>query len=239
MKSQHSIFKWIGVLVVPFIFINTLFASPLVYAQGENSPTSTETPTEIGGFLAQTPTPTPTLPSNPELQEPFSSFQSMQESTSSLESIWPAFNISDTAIPSRDASIAVDNSGKIHFVWVEDDEVYGAEPEVFYAVWSTENEQPSLSQPINVSNSPSAFSTMAQFVVDNTGKAHIVWGEDDTSDSDVFYSNCQSNENTNVITCSTPVNLSGPPDRQCGGRTNPISDLISGNPTIGMTELAI
>ncbi|KXK12866.1 MAG: hypothetical protein UZ14_CFX002002104 [Chloroflexi bacterium OLB14] len=83
MKSQNSIFKWIGVSVLLLIFLNSIVTSPSVYAQGEILPTLTETPTatEIGGFLAQTSTPTPTLLSSPELQEmeqPFSSFQRNQ-----------------------------------------------------------------------------------------------------------------------------------------------------------------
>lgn len=37
MKSQHSIFKWVGVLVLLLIFLNSVVTSPLVYAQGEVS----------------------------------------------------------------------------------------------------------------------------------------------------------------------------------------------------------
>lgn len=230
MKRQHSIFKWISFSVLLLIFLNSVFASPFVYAQGEVTPTPTTT--EMGGFLA--PTPTPNLPSSPELQEleqPFSSFQSIQSSSSSLESIWPAFNISDADTISSDSSVAVDADGNVHFLWVEDP-ISAVRPEIFYAVWNTQNER--LSQPINVSSSPSADSSMPQLVVDNTSNAHIVWQEDDTvGDTDVFYSKCESNAN-NPVTCSTPVNLSGPPDRQCGGRVNPWPDLNSGNPAIGI-----
>jgi phosphatidylserine/phosphatidylglycerophosphate/cardiolipin synthase-like enzyme len=182
----------------------------------------------MGGFLAPTATDLPSSPELQEMEQPFSSFQSLQESNSSLESIWPAFNISDTDGISGDSSVAVDFTGNVHFVWVES--IGAGRPEIFYAVWNIQTER--LSQIINVSNSPSAFSTMSQFVVDNVGNAHIVWGEDDTSDSDVLYSKCESENNQ--ITCSTPVNLSGPPDRQCGGNTNPWPDLNSGNPTIGI-----
>jgi|GEM_PF-2195124 hypothetical protein len=135
MKSQHSISKWVSFSVLLLIFLNSIFTSPLAHAQGEVTPTPTAT--EIEGFLA--PTPTLTLPSieeNPELQEleePFSSFQSLQEFSSSLESIWPAFNISDTDLISSDASVAVDSNGHIHFAWTEHE--LGIQPEVFYAFW--------------------------------------------------------------------------------------------------------
>jgi hypothetical protein len=129
MKAKSSILKWISFSVLLLIVLNSVIASPLVYAQGEIPPT----PTEIGGFIL--PTPTPPLPFSPvqELEQPFSSFQSLQEFSSSLESIWPAFNISDTDLISSDASVAVDSNGHIHFAWTEHE--LGIQPEVFYAFW--------------------------------------------------------------------------------------------------------
>ncbi|KAA0237481.1 MAG: hypothetical protein EDM72_15385 [Chlorobiota bacterium] len=131
----------------------------------------------------------------------------MQSLNSSANSIWPAFNISDTDIISMDSSVAVDSTGKLHFTWAEQD--INGKADIFYAIWDGER----LSLSINVSQSTSFNSSTSQIAVDNTGNAHIVWEEQDddyASDAEIMYSNC------NLSGCSMSVSLSGPPNWDCG-----------------------
>jgi|CXWL01.1.fsa_nt_gi hypothetical protein len=157
MKLKNNSIKWLSGLVIASLFFNFTVTLPSVLAQGETpstvtatpivtstpeteetSPTATATPTELPAestFLP-TVTPTPTMEDAPPALQPLAPSQSLQQSTASTNPnlpIWPAFNISDTDIISKDASIAVDSAGRIHFVWVEQDDDYANDVEIMYS----------------------------------------------------------------------------------------------------------
>jgi hypothetical protein len=139
MKSS-CVNKWlIGILIV-FLFISFSITLPSVSAQEgtppiptatptgtlvletEESPIATATPTETTGDNTFFPTATPTAFTEEtpvqaqEAERQVAPFQALLGESSALESIWPAFNISDTDTASIDPSIAVDSAGNIHMV---------------------------------------------------------------------------------------------------------------------------
>ena len=112
----------------------------LLVALATNKPErASATPTDVIEDNAFFPTATPTaFTEEPPIQSPgmerqTAPFQAMQGATSDLESIWPAFNISDTDTASIDPGIAVDSAGRIHMVWAEAEE--GTKWEIYYAYW--------------------------------------------------------------------------------------------------------
>ncbi|MCC7290364.1 hypothetical protein IT417_03900 [bacterium] len=225
-------FKWVAGSVLFFIFLSSTTISPSVYAQEEISPTVTTTPLE--GTIVPTITATPTseesfMPLQGE-EQPFAMLQSLGKN--GLNPEWPVFNISDSELVSVDSSITVDTTGNIHMVWVERNTDILSD--VYYSFWNNAEEEKTLSAPINISASPTFGSTTPQIITDSLGKAHIVWEERDASDVDIMYSHCENEDNE--ITCSTPVNISGPPDRHCGGYSYYWDDWISEAPVINIDE---
>lgn len=245
MKLQNNSVKWLGSLVILSAFLSFAVTLPSVSAQEEPPHTPTEfptitptpqveellpTPTEISVESTFFPTITPTTiveETTQESEQPLAPFQSLQPLTFPIESIWPAFNISDTDIVSIDSSVAVDSAGRIHITWVEQDTNGGTE--IFYAFWDGER----LSRSINVSQSVSFYSVAPQIAVDSTGEAHIVWEEQDddySGDAEIIYSNCDANG------CSIPVSLSGPPNWDCGYYLPNLQDWKSGLATISIDQ---
>jgi hypothetical protein len=157
MKPQHNAFGWIGLTFLFTLLMSINFLSHSVSAQEsfpltatatptgapvletEEPPIATATPTEIAEDNTFFPTITPTAlieetpPPPQEEERQAAPFQALQGESSALESIWPAFNISDTDTSSIDPSIAVDSAGKIHMVWAEAEE--GTKWEIYYTYW--------------------------------------------------------------------------------------------------------
>jgi hypothetical protein len=143
MKSQRTIFKWIGVSVVLAMFLGFAAISPPALAQEEVPPTATETPTEISALGTPFPTiiPTPMMEEETPLQlqsqeQLIAPLQSLEQPTSSLNPEWPAFNISDTEIDSTYSSIATDSTGNLHIAWIEQ-ETNGL-TDIYYSYWDGE-----------------------------------------------------------------------------------------------------
>jgi hypothetical protein len=137
MKSHLNIIKSflsVGVftIFIAFAIISSVsaqeetFATPTVTPTPETTElltaTATTTPIEATEESAFFPTITPTAfmeetPLQPqEAERQVAPFQAMQQPGFPPESIWPAFNISDTDTASIDPGIAVDTTGKIHMV---------------------------------------------------------------------------------------------------------------------------
>lgn len=142
MKPNMNIIKWLIGLLALALFISFGITLPNVSAQEGALPVPTATPT--GTLVPETeepsiPTATPTetegsaffpiatptafteeTPLQPqEAERQVAPSQAMQEANAYLESVWPAFNVSDTDYISVDPSIAVDLAGNIHMVWAE------------------------------------------------------------------------------------------------------------------------
>lgn len=233
MRSNHTVFKWITISVLLSMFFSSIVVSPSVYAQEGDPPTATEIPveTDTDEFSFPTVTPTPMIeeemPLEVQRQEPsFSPFQSLEATANILNPQWPAFNISSTEINSIDSSIATDSAGNVHMVWVEKEAIGHAE--VYYALW--DNEHKTLSASKNISVGPSPEASTPQLITDSEGRVHIVWEDVDANDVDIMYSRCEGD------VCTAPVNLSGPPDRHCGGYPYPGNDLRSEAPVIGIDQ---
>lgn len=91
-------------------------------------------------------------------------------STESPDEFWsPPTTVSNSSSLSSDPDIAVDASGVVHVVWMEEVSI----GQVFYAtkpnggVWSS---------PVNISNSAD-LATQPRIVTDNSQAAHVVWTE--------------------------------------------------------------
>jgi len=260
---MNNSIKWLVGFVIIFLFINFAITLPSVSAQEgtpsfptatptgtpiletEEPPFATATQTELADDNAFFPTATPTTfteekPSqSPEAERQVAPFQALQGKSSALESIWPAFNISDTDTASIDPSIAVDSAGNIHMVWAEAQE--GSKRNIYYAYTYTlpgNSEKKLLSRPINVSNSPSFSSGDPQIALDSLGTVHIVWEEEDNdyvNDSEIMYSHCSINENA-IINCEPSVSLSGPLNWDCGNFLPNLQDWASGAPAISINQ---
>ncbi len=255
MKLKTNLNRWWILLVAIFLFLSFALTLPSVSAQegtppiptatptGTPAPETEESPTTIATELTEesvfSPTVTPTafmeVPplQTQEAERQAVPFQALQGESSSLESIWPAFNISDTDAASIDPGIAVDSTGRIHMVWAEAEG--GTKWEIYYAYWDGVR----LSQSVNISQSPSFFSGDPQIALDSSGIAHIVWREEDNdylNDSEIMYSNCSIN-NEGIINCEPAVSLSGPPDNwKCGFYTAGNLDISVDAPTISINN---
>lgn len=230
MKSQHTIFKWIAIPIVLALFLSSALVSPSVSAQDEVPPTSTETPTEI----SPEGTPFPTIIATPTIEEPLSEspsllqLQSLDEPVAPLSTDWSTpFNLSVTDTDSIDPSIATDSIGGVHVVWSEQET--GGKPDVYYTFWKDQI----WSTPINVSASEAFGSTRPQVIADSSGRAHIVWEEQDddyANDVEIMYSRCEGE------TCTSPVSLSGPPNWDCGIFGPNLQDWYSEEPIISIDQ---
>ncbi len=264
MKQTNDGIKWLFIVLATFLFVSFSITLPSVSAQEGTPPIpsatstgtvvleteepliATATPTEITEdstfFLTAIPTAfteeTPLQAQEAEQQAP--PFQTMQQPGFPPESIWPAFNISDTDTASIDPSFAVDSAGNIHMVWAEAQE--GNKWDIYYAytyILTTEDgEKKLLSRPINVSQSPSFSSGDPQIALDNSGTVHIVWMEEDNdyvNDSEIMYSHCSISENA-IINCEPSVSLSGPLNWDCGNFLPDLQDWASGAPAITINQ---
>jgi hypothetical protein len=94
MKIQNSSIKWLCSLVIVSLLFNFAIFSPSVSAQGEVTPTATETSNEI----PPEGTPFPTIMSTAFVEEAFPSLQmqNMEGFNIPLETGWQEFNISQT-----------------------------------------------------------------------------------------------------------------------------------------------
>lgn len=236
MTSQHKMFKWLTLAILLVVFLGFALVSPSASAQegtpptwadGTPAPTSTETPAEIP--VDETPLPTlmPTLiPESEESPMPFR-VQGMDESAP-LSTGWSLpLDISVTDFSSTQPAIAVDSNGGIHIVWSERENSGGGE--IYYKYWNGV----SWLAPINVSNSAAYESLNPQVTVDSSGRAHIVWEEQDDDysfDVEIQYSQCS------VGTCTSPVSLSGPPNWDCGRYYPNLQDWHSETPVIGIDQ---
>jgi len=165
--------------------------------------------------------PTPTAE---EIPLPFSA-QSAEDPPPPVSKDWSIpLNISVTDSDSMRPSIAVDSEGHIHVVWSE--RVNGGAGEIYYKYWNGTE----WSIPVNISNSSAFESTNPQVAADNTGRAHIVWEEQDDDyafDVEILYRRC-----TGEI-CTSSINLSGP-GWDCGVYLPNFQDWHSEAPTIGI-----
>ena len=138
MKLKTNLNRWWILLVAIFLFLSFALTLPSVSAQEGTPPIPTATPTgtptpeteepptttatELTEESVFSPTVTPTafMEETPvqaqEAERQVAPFQALLGESSALESIWPAFNISDTDTASIDPSIAVDSAGNIHMV---------------------------------------------------------------------------------------------------------------------------
>jgi hypothetical protein len=138
MKLKTNLNRWWILLVAIFLFVSFALTLPSVSAQEGTPPIPTATPTgtptpeteepptttatELTEESVFSPTVTPTafMEETPvqaqEAERQVAPFQALLGESSALESIWPAFNISDTDTASIDPSIAVDSAGNIHMV---------------------------------------------------------------------------------------------------------------------------
>ena len=131
MTLKINLAKWWILFAAIFMFLSFAITLPSVSAQegtppiptatptGTPAPETEESPTTIATELTEenvfSPTVTPTafmeVPplQTQEAERQAVPFQALQGESSSLESIWPAFNISDTDASSIDSGIAVDS----------------------------------------------------------------------------------------------------------------------------------
>jgi len=101
---------------------------------------------------------------------------------------------------SREPSIATDNSGNIHVVWVDDTAgPWGIDWEIMYAIYSSSagwSNATVISDGFGGTYWNDGDSFSPSIATDNNGNIHVVWGDDTAgpwgNDMEIMYVNCSS-----------------------------------------------